>query len=175
LAHALILAKDFAAGQPFAVLLPDDLCVYEKSPILQLKDIFARYGSTVFAIVEEKNSVQWGWDSWGLNRVDKREYLLETQRPEINAESNFFLAGIGRYILPPLFITYSEKALKSAREGELDDGTIFDKMIMNGESVVGYRIHARRFDISTVEGYISALRHYGKRNPLDVYLGPMKR
>jgi len=175
-AHALILAKDFAAGQPVAVLLPDDLCAYERPPILQMRDIFEGYVSAVFSMVEDRVSGRWGRDSWHLRKVKKNEYLLEKYRTKINtASEKLFLVGIGRYILPPLFITYSEKALNAKFEGELDDGTIFDEMITNGEPILGCRINARRFDISTVDGYLAAWRYFGNRNPLDVYLRTRKK
>jgi len=164
--HALILAKDFAAGQPVAVLLPDDLCVYKMPPLLQLKDIFARYGSAVFAMVEDKNCGRWCRNGWHLRRVNRKEYLLETRRPEFIANSEKpSLAGIGRYILSSLFISYGEKLLNAPHEGELDDGTIFSEMITNGEPVVGCRIDAKRYDISTFDGYPAAWRRFGKNNP----------
>ncbi len=48
LGHALLLAKEFADGQPVAVLLPDELTAGTQLPILQLNEAFTDLGWCCF-------------------------------------------------------------------------------------------------------------------------------
>jgi UTP-glucose-1-phosphate uridylyltransferase len=48
---------------------------------------------------------------------------------------------------------------------ELDDSMIFHQMLGAGEPVHGVSIEGRRYDISTVDGYIAAWQRFGKERP----------
>jgi UTP--glucose-1-phosphate uridylyltransferase len=102
LGHAVLLAREFVAGEPFAVILPDDLMWAEPPAIAQLAAVRARFGGSVVAAREVSDDmvsrfgiidgVPSGNDMYAVRR------LVEKPRRQ-DAPSN--LAIVGRYVLDP--------------------------------------------------------------------------
>jgi len=166
LGHALWLARDFCAGHPFAVLLPDDLVNSPELPLQQMETTFEAEGGAVFALVEEPagNSTRYG--RWQLRHVAGRAYKIEALLGRTApVEDSALLLGIGRYLLSPECLDYAESLVGQSRIGELDDGLIFQHMVSAGEPVHGVHIQGRRYDISTADGYIAAWQRFGQQHP----------
>ena len=52
LGHALLSAREFCDGNPFAVLLPDDVVESPELPLLQMLGTFHSLGGVIFAVTQ---------------------------------------------------------------------------------------------------------------------------
>ena len=172
LGHALILAKEFTAGQPVAILLPDDLTTGPRPPLVQMKDAFTRMGGAVFALVPDdasENIPRWS-ERWHLIKAEEQIYKVQPSRKRAPSDQETIrFAGIGRYLLSPECLDYASTLLDKHRQSPLDDGDIFEFMCAADKPVHGYVFEGRRFDISTVAGYIDALQTLGNSDPLSLF------
>ena len=171
LGHALLLAREFADGQPVAVLLPDELTDGTQLPILQLDQAFTTRGGAVFALGSTKSAADPIWSQrWHLRKVDSRTYRVQPSRTAVSSEKRpDQFAGMGRYILSPECLDDAAILFNERPHAGLDDGMIFEFMCTAGKPVHGYVFEGRRFDISTVAGYIDAWQTLGNSDPLSLF------
>jgi UTP--glucose-1-phosphate uridylyltransferase len=166
LAHALLLAREFCAGEPFAVLLPDlliegpELALVEMIPVLRAK------GGAVFALAEESTEKAKRDGGFQLQEVSERIYRVEAifARPTF-VKALSVLVGVGRYLFSPECLDYTATLMDQTRTGEFDDGVILQHMLGIGEAVHAVNIAGRRHDISTPDGYIAAWERFGMERP----------
>jgi UTP--glucose-1-phosphate uridylyltransferase len=167
LGHAVSLARDFCAGQPCAVLLPDDLIEARRLPLVQMASVFEEKGGAVFAITQEPAANDNRYGQLQLRQVGERvfkveEFLSRTARPD----TGFGLLGVGRYLLSSEVLNYAATLCDASRTGALDDSAIFQHMLDVGEPVYAVHIEGTRFDISTADGYIAAWECFSGEKPL---------
>ena len=155
LGHAVWCARQFIAGEPFAVLLPDDLILGSPGCLKQMVDAYQDIGGNLVAVenvpVEQTNR-------YGVLAVEhddghlvKASGLVEKPAPE---EAPSTLSIIGRYILQPNVFEYLDK-LKAGTGGEIQLTDALAKTI--NESVFhGLRFDGRRFDCGTKIGFVAA-------------------
>ncbi len=166
LGHALLLARDFCGRDPFAVLLPDDLCDARTPPLVQMGAAFQALGGVVFAVVEEPRDHAGRYGRLSLQPVDGPVFRVEAVGEREPAEGpGSILVGMGRYLLAPPCLDYAAELLDGQRDGELDDGVILRHMIRLGEPVHCVWIEGSRYDVSTPDGYIEAWRRFGGEHP----------
>jgi len=171
LGHALLLARKFIAGQPFAVLLPDELATGLRLPLAQMHHVFAAAGGAVFGLASASPEAALRWsERWHSERAGDRIYRVRPVRgddPKDSRADKF--AGLGRYLLSPRFLDYAAFLFNEAQGRELDDGMIFEFMHAKGRPVSGVFLEGQRFDISTTDGFVAAWQHFGKTDPLREY------
>lgn len=167
LGHALSLARAFCAGQPCAVLLPDDLIGAGRLPLLQMASVFEERGGAVFAITQEPAANADRYGQLELRKVDERVFKVEAILPRTASMSReSILLGVGRYLLSSAVLNYAVTLCDESRTGELDDSTIFQYMVDIGEPVYAVHIEGTRFDISTADGYIAAWECFNGTKPI---------
>jgi len=166
LGNAIYTAKDVIGNESFAVLLPDDLCLAEKDPVLsQLKEIHKLYpGCSLIAIEEvEENLI----DKYGIvsgSYLDDSKRVLQVndmiEKPSIGfAPSN--LAIIGRYILTSdIFHALEETSPDQNGEIQITDAL---KILAKENKVLAYKYSGKRFDCGTPKGMLLAQNKI--RNP----------
>jgi UTP--glucose-1-phosphate uridylyltransferase len=171
LGHALLLAREFAEGQPVAVLLPDELTAGPQLPILKLNEAFTTLGGAVFALGRAKSAANPRWSEWwNLTKVDSRTYRVQPSRTAAPSEkTSDRLVGMGRYILSPECLDDAATLFNARPHTGLDDGMIFEFMCAADKPVHGYIIEGRRFDISTIAGYMDAWKTLGQSTPLSLF------
>ena len=168
LGGALLLAEEFASGEPFAVLLGDT--VVESStdevPIAQLIRRHRQTGGTVVALekVPRQRVSQYGVVA-GVPEADHRLIritdLVEKPKPE-EAPSNLVIAS--RYVLTPAIFD----ALRAApphgpgRELYLTDAIM---SVKQHEAVHGCEIEGHRYDIGSKLEFLKATVEFGLRHP----------
>jgi len=113
LGHAILTGETLIGKEPFAVILADDLCTNEGDSVLeQMIQVYEKYQCSVVAVEEVPLDQT---DKYGViagNLVDETTdtyrvtNMVEKPDPK-DAPSN--MAIIGRYILTPTFLTYSER------------------------------------------------------------------
>ncbi len=102
LGHAVLMARDFIADEPFAVLLPDDLIWSDVPAIAQLASVSEEHGGSVLAAKRVRREAIPGLgiiDSDPVGRGVHRVHGLVEKPPIEEAPSD--LAIIGRYVLTP--------------------------------------------------------------------------
>ena len=180
LGDAILCAKSFMAGEPFAVLLGDDV-VYtdaskgEKPALKQLIDVYDAYGGSVLGcqqVAPEKVS------SYGIvagkeiagSKLLKVSDMVE--KPELDeAPSN--IAVLGRYIVSPtVFELLEHTAPGKGGEIQLTDAL---KQLAAIEPVWAYCFDGKRYDVGDKLGFLKATVEFALRRsdlggPFRTYL-----
>ena len=155
LGHAVWCARNLVGGEPFAVLLADDLILGNGPCLAEMVEVFNETGGNVVALMEvDREEVS----NYGViapgdddGRLVEILDLVEKPAPE-DAPSN--LAIVGRYILQPEVMDYLALGTRGAGgEIQLTDSMV---KLINGDSFYGMRIAGRRFDCGTKLGYLEA-------------------
>ena len=155
LGHAVAVAEGFVAGEPFAVLLGDDI-IAESNPLLEeMLRVHERYGRSVLAVIEVSR------DEIGLygaiqpefieERLAKVVSIVEKPAPQ-EAPSN--LAAIGRYILTPeIFDCLRETEPGRGGEVQLTDAI---NLLAQEQAVYAWQFEGGRFDVGNKLDYLKA-------------------
>ncbi len=162
LGHAVYHAKTFAAGEPFAVLLGDDV-VYNPIPCLkQMVEVYEKHPGTILGVqtVSPDNISKYGaLDCTPVaDRVYQVKDMVEKPKKE-EAPSN--IAVLGRYILEPEIFDALEQT-KPGAGGEIQLTDAIKMLCANG-NVYGYDFIGRRYDVGDKFGYLQATVEYALR------------
>lgn len=160
LGHAIYTGKPLIGDEPFAVILPDDLCVGEDSGVLsQMVELYQKYKCSIVALeeIDIQDSSKYGViaGDFETDSVVRIQNMVEKPAPE-DAPSN--LAIIGRYILTPdIFDILENTAPGKAGEIQITDALM--KQAQSG-NVIGYKFKGRRFDCGSVKGFVAATNYF---------------
>jgi UTP--glucose-1-phosphate uridylyltransferase len=168
LGDAVAHGEQFAAGEPIAVLLPDEI-VDERDELLgPMLDVYAEHGGVVIALAD-------------VPREDIRLYgcvvpapgsdpsgdvvaiadLVEKPQPD---EAPSTLAITGRYLLPPEILD----ALRRTEPGSGGEIQLTDAMRLlarDGVPVHGVVFRGRRYDTGNRLEYVKAVVQFAERHP----------
>jgi UTP--glucose-1-phosphate uridylyltransferase len=167
LGHAVLCAEHLTRGQPFAVLLADDLMLGPPGgrPVLaQMVDIFKEHARSVLAVQEvpqdqvRRYGIVAGDDlGQGLMRV---RHMVEKPAPE-HAPSRMAVAG--RYILTPgIFDCIRGQTHGAQGEIQLTDGIVG---LLASEAVQAYQYLGKRFDCGSKLGFLEATVELALHHP----------
>ena len=165
LGHAILLAKNFIADEPFVVILPDEILWGDHSSTAQILDVRDRYGGNVIAVTETS------WDDVHTKgivagssvepNVIAIEEMVEKPKRE-DAPSN--LAIIGRYALEPsVFDFLSQQRRGAGGEIQLTDAII---ECMDDLPTHAVTVDAARYDAGVPEGMFGASLHQAAKDPI---------
>jgi len=155
LGHAVACARHYVNGEPFAVLLGDDIVRGPVPALRQLLDLFGETGATVLGVQEvppaevSKYGILDGEELRpGVFRV---RGLVEKPSPSL-APSR--LAIMGRYCITPAIFPILEKTPPGAGgEIQLTDALA---ALVREEPVYGLVFEGRRYDVGDRLGYLRA-------------------
>jgi UTP--glucose-1-phosphate uridylyltransferase len=156
LGHAVLMAKNMVEGEPFAVLLGDDIVINPEPAIKQLMDVSVNNdGATVIGVMEvpKEDTAKYGIIKGEVlnERTLKMTGMVEKPKPE-DAPTN--LATPGRYILTPEIFEILEKIPRGAgNEYQLTDAI---NILCQKKNVLAYKFEGERFDTGNVNGYLDA-------------------
>jgi UTP--glucose-1-phosphate uridylyltransferase len=160
LGHAVLMAKDLIGHEPFAVLLPDDVCIGDRPVIGQLIHAYHQTHASVFAVMEvpPEETSRYGvigsepsQDPLDHGRLHRVTAVVE-KPAEGQAPSN--LAVIGRYVLTPKIFDKLEQTQRGAGgEIQLTDAI---EALMEEQAVYGYEFEGIRYDAGTTMGWLKA-------------------
>ena len=164
LGHAVLCAERLVHGEPFAVLLADDLMIGEPPILQQMTELFAERQCSILAAQEVPRNqtnrygiVKGKPLSADLVNIDG---LIEKPHPSV-APSN--LAVAGRYVLTPaVFDRIREQPRGAGGEIQLTDGIA---ALLASEQVLAYRYHGKRYDCGSKIGLIQASVVLGEVHP----------
>jgi UTP--glucose-1-phosphate uridylyltransferase len=155
LGHAVLCAKELVAGDPFAVLLADDLMVGQTPIMQQMVAQFAHWRSSILAVqdVPREHTKRYGIVSGsavGQGVVDVTG-IVEKPAPELAPTT---LAVAGRYILTTGIFHELENIPRGVGgEIQLTDGIA---QLLRREKVFAYRYEGTRYDCGSKLGFLQA-------------------
>jgi UTP--glucose-1-phosphate uridylyltransferase len=179
LGHAVLRASELVGGEPFAVVLADDVIDAETPCLRQLLDIHEFFCAPVLAVMEvppERISAYGAIDAEPIShngsrdRVYRIRDMVEKPKPA-DAPSN--LAIIGRYVLTPeIFDSIQSIDPGAGSEIQLTDAL---KHLLRSRPIYAYRFEGTRYDAGDKLGFLKAtvefaLRRHDLGGPFRDYL-----
>jgi UTP--glucose-1-phosphate uridylyltransferase len=158
LGHAVLCAKELVGGEPFAVLLADDLMVGPTPVMAQMVNQFAHWRSSILAVqdVPREHTRRYGIVSGSPVGEDGQvvvdvNAIVEKPAPEIAPTT---LAVAGRYILTPGIFHELESIPRGVGgEIQLTDGIA---QLLRREKVFAFRYAGTRYDCGSKLGFLQA-------------------
>ena len=160
LGHAVWCARQLVGDEPFAVILPDDVFLAEKSCLAQMVAAYKTLGGNLLAVTEVAKA-----DTGRYGIVDIQadhgktvavKTLVEKPGP---AEAPSQTAILGRYILQPEIFDHLA-ALNAGAGGEIQLTDAMVKLIAT-QPFHGFRYEGRRYDCGTRLGFIETNVAFG--------------
>jgi len=168
LGHAVLCAERLVRGEPFAVLLADDLMIGDEPIMKQMVDLFGVHQCSVLAVQEVPLTET---KRYGIVRVEQAgPDLMEVrgivEKPEPSAAPST-LAVAGRYILTAgIFDKIRANPVGVGGEIQLTDGIAG---LLDSERVLAYAYRGQRYDCGSKLGLLQASVDLGMAH---VDLGP---
>lgn len=176
---AIYLAKEFADGEPFAVLFGDDV-IYtgENLPATkQLIDAYEKTGKTVVGVQRTSEEVA---RRCGVMQIEGNEDVITritgiVEKPEGELPSD--LVSLGRFVLSPDIFSALERT-PLAKDGEIYLTTAIG-ILAKEQGAVARLFDGRRYDIGNKEGYLEAVVEFALRDgklgkPFEEYLKQLR-
>jgi UTP--glucose-1-phosphate uridylyltransferase len=165
LGHAIYTGKPLIGNEPFAVILPDDLCTNDGDSVLtQMTKLFEQHPDCCIVAIEEvpmtevdKYGVIDGELLEGSNDAYRVKSMVEKPNPE-EAPTN--LAIIGRYILTPEIFDVLEDTAPD-KNGEIQITDALMTLAKQGK-VIAYKFQGTRYDCGSVKGFVVATNHFAR-------------
>ncbi len=167
LGHAVLCARDLVAGEPFAVLLADDLMVAStgEPPVLaQMAARFAHRRTSLVAVQEvpREHTRRYGIVSGNPATGDLIDMVGIVEKPAPEAAPTT-LGVAGRYILTPGIFDELERLPRGVGgEIQLTDGIA---QLLRREKVFAYRYRGVRYDCGSKLGFLQATVVLGEQHP----------
>jgi UTP--glucose-1-phosphate uridylyltransferase len=164
LGHAVPSAREAVGGQPFAVILPDDVVDAHEPVLSQMMKVAETYNSSVAAVesIDSPEIQRYGviLPEAVAPRVHKVLSLVEKPAPEI-APSH--LGIVGRYILTPEIFDAIEATVPGwDEEIQLTDSLT---LLLKSQSIYALEFEGKRFDAGRPAGWVEAQVALGLKNP----------
>jgi UTP--glucose-1-phosphate uridylyltransferase len=163
LGHAVLSAKAVVRGEPFAVILADDLIDAQVPVLKQMVEVYEHRHRSVIAV---QNVPREDTASYGIiqgepdgDRLLRMTGIVEKPSPE---QAPSTLAVVGRYILTPAIMDHLERVQPGAGgEIQLTDAIA---SLLHEETVLGYAFEGTRYDCGSKLGYLQANVMYGLKH-----------
>ena len=165
LGHAIYTGKPLIGNEPFAVILPDDLCTNDDNSVLtQMVKLYEHHSDCCIVAIEEvpmtevdKYGVIDGELLEGSSDTYRVNSMVEKPRP---AEAPTNLAIIGRYILTPeIFDALEDTAPDKNGEIQITDALM---ILAKQGKVIAYKFQGARYDCGSVKGFVVATNHFAQ-------------
>jgi len=165
LGHAIYTGKSLIGNEPFAVILPDDLCSNDGDSVLtQMTKLYAQHLDCCIVAIEEVPMTD--VDKYGV--IDGELLDNSTNAYRVNsmvekpspAEAPTNLAIIGRYILTTEIFDVLENT-NSDKNGEIQITDALMTLAKQGK-VIAYKFKGVRFDCGSVKGFVEATNAFAK-------------
>lgn len=165
LGDAILCAREFVDGEPFGVILGDDI-VYTGNGEPALKQLMDRYyetGSTVVGcqvVPEEKVSAYGIIQGERTENPDLVKVVDMIEKPSIKEAPSRF-AALGRYVITPEVFDILEQT-KPGKGGEIQLTDALRVMAQCG-NVYAYNFTGKRYDTGNKLGYLKAVVEFALR------------
>ena len=155
LGHAVACAARAVGGEPFAVILPDDIIAAEPGALAQLLEVFDRYEASVIAVEEVDGPAIQSYGVIDSEPVADGVYRVRgtVEKPALaDAPSN--LGIVGRYVLTPQIFD----ALAEVKEGAIGELQLTDGLaiLLGTQDIYALRFQGTRYDVGNPMGLLRA-------------------
>lgn len=163
LGHAVSYARQFAAGEPFAVMLGDDVVYNAGKPCLgQMIEKYDELGASILGVQTVDHSQVSKYGIIDGTKIGDRTYkvnnLVEKPKPE-NAPTD--VAILGRYIITPEIFECIDRTPKGAGgEIQLTDALF---LLAEKQPIYAYDFEGYRYDVGNKMGFLQATVEYALR------------
>lgn len=164
-AYAVSLCKEFAAGEPFALLFPDDVMYNPDKPVTrQLMEAYYEVNAPVIGVqdIPPEEAVKYGV-MLPLEKRGKLTLVGGYQEKPALKDLVSTLTSLGRFVLTPEVFDFI-KTVKPTLNGEYYLSTAFDDMA-KVKPVYSYTFDGIRYDMGGREGFLKANIDYALRDP----------
>jgi len=169
LGHAIYTGKLLIGNEPFAVILPDDLCTSNGDSVLkQMAKLYEQHPDCCIVAIEEvpmtevdKYGVIDGELLEGSSDAYRVKSMVEKPSP---ADAPTNLAIIGRYILTPEIFDALENTSPD-KNGEIQITDALMTLAKEGK-VIAYKFRGVRYDCGSVKGFVIATNAFAKAEGL---------
>jgi UTP--glucose-1-phosphate uridylyltransferase len=155
LGHALLTARDSVGGEPFAVMLPDDIIESEVPALKSMIRLGEQYGGGVVAVekIAEADTKKYGIiDPRPVkDKVYEVRGLVEKPAP---ADAPSRLGVVGRYVLTPRIFDILENTTPG-KGGEIQLTDALNTLLQY-EKLYAFEIDGIRHDAGTPIGWLKA-------------------
>ena len=165
LGDAILCAREFVDGEPFGVILGDDI-VYTGNREPALKRLMDRYYETGSTVVGCQEVPEGKVSSYGIIRGEKTENpdLLKVvdmiEKPSIKEAPSRF-AALGRYVITPEVFDILEQT-KPGKGGEIQLTDAL-RVMARCRNVYAYNFTGKRYDTGNKLGYLKAVVEFALR------------
>jgi UTP--glucose-1-phosphate uridylyltransferase len=164
LGHAVYQARNFAGGEPVAVLLPDDIVDGPRPLLRQILDVAERRDAPAVALLKVPAGEISKYGIVKASPVEPRLHRLTgmIEKPD-PAKAPSDLAIIGRYVLTPEIF----ELLADARPGAGGEIQLTDALLRLSErrELYGYEFEGVRHDLGDRLGFLTAQIAFGLKRP----------
>lgn len=164
LGHAVLCAKAFAAGEPFAVLYGDDVILGETPACAELCEAYEKYGLGVAGIKPVPTELVSKYCSLEVEKIEDKLFkvsdMIEKPKPE-EMFSNYSI--LGRVVLPSdIFDILTDLPPGANGEIQLTDAM---KILAKREGMIGVEFSGERYDMGNKLGILKAIVQVGLKHP----------
>jgi UTP--glucose-1-phosphate uridylyltransferase len=171
LGHAILQAKDFVEGEPFAVMLADDIVDSDPPLLKQMFEVFEETGAPVIGTMSVAGEAISRFGVLDAEEIRPSVFLVRDmiEKPPF-AEAPSDLAIIGRYVLTPDIFD----AIEQTQPGAGGEIQITDAMraLLKKRPFYAVRFEGARHDAGDKLGFLIATVEYALKRP---DLGPQFR
>jgi UTP--glucose-1-phosphate uridylyltransferase len=164
LGHAIYQGKDFAAGEPVAALLPDDIVISEKPGLQQMIDVFEKYDAPVIATMQVEGPEISRFGVIDAEEVEPNVFRVRDmiEKPAY-ADAPSDLAIIGRYIFTPDIFDAIERTEPGAGgEIQITDAM---RLLLKERPIYALKLDGRRHDAGDKLGFLIATVEIALKRP----------
>lgn len=157
---ALMLAEDFASGEPFVVAYPDDIVVSERPLAAKMIDEFNDTGKIVLALerMDAVHAGRYGVVETLLNAKGKLVVDGIVEKPVHKKAAGDVMVSIGRYLFTPDIFEFLRGKSGNDKRETLLQTELINSFAMN-KCVVGVEVDGIRYDLGQPDGYVKAITH----------------
>ena len=163
LGHAVLCARAFAGGEPFAAMVGDDLIVGEDAGLSQLIPLAEQEKKSVVGVMEVPADKVNRYGIVAGREIKPGLYDITdmVEKPDVG-EAPSRLAIVGRYVLMPEIFDCLEKT-KPGRGGEIQ---LTDAMfaLCKAQGMLAVKMNGRRFDAGDWVDYLAANIYFGLKD-----------
>ena len=164
LGHAVLMAKEPAADEPFAVILPDDVIDADPPALRQMIDVFEEVDGPVLLVERVPHDAVQRYGIIDATPIRDGVFQIRdlVEKPSADvAPSN--LAIVGRYVLTPdVFLDLEHTGEGAGGEIQLTDGL---RRTLERRPLYACELSGVRHDAGTTLGFIQAALHFALKRP----------
>ena len=164
LGHAIFQARDFVEGEPFAVMLADDIVDAPIPALKQMMAVYEKYDAPVLGTMQVAGEAISRFGVIDAEEVEPGVYKINdmVEKPPFN-EAPSDLAIIGRYILTPDIFD----EIKKTRPGAGGEIQITDAMrsLLQKRPFYAVRFEGTRHDAGDKLGFLIATVEFALKRP----------